>query len=287
MRPIILIGAARSGTKLMRDSLAIVTGVGVVPYDVNFVWRYRNESRPDDAIPATAFTPRSRTFIRNYLSRYEREGVVIEKTVSNSLRIPFVDQIVPEASYVHLIRDGVDTVESTFQQWQLPSESRYLREKVRHFPVRLAPTYGRKYVVSRAQRRLGREERVGSWGVRYPGIDIDLRSVDLLTVCARQWRTCVEHAVDTFAATRVDVHEVRYEDFVREPVETLHQVSSALSLPFDAGSAQECAAGITDRNVGKGRGRLSDEQCATLATEIDPALTRLGYAPLSRVENSP
>ncbi len=38
-RRIVLIGAARSGTKILRDTLAAATGSGAVPFDIGFVWR--------------------------------------------------------------------------------------------------------------------------------------------------------------------------------------------------------------------------------------------------------
>src|SRR4051812_20775701 len=41
-QPVIVIGAARSGTKLLRDSLATHADVARVPYDVNYVWRFGN-----------------------------------------------------------------------------------------------------------------------------------------------------------------------------------------------------------------------------------------------------
>ena len=43
LEPIVLIGAARSGTKILRDALATALGVPQVPYDVGYVWRYGNE----------------------------------------------------------------------------------------------------------------------------------------------------------------------------------------------------------------------------------------------------
>ena len=50
---VIIIGAARSGTKYLRDVLATAPNAARVPYDINYIWRYGSESHPDDALPAS------------------------------------------------------------------------------------------------------------------------------------------------------------------------------------------------------------------------------------------
>ena len=58
IRHIIIIGAARSGTKILRDVLAEASGVGCVPYDIGFVWRYGNQRVPHDVLDPATVTPR-------------------------------------------------------------------------------------------------------------------------------------------------------------------------------------------------------------------------------------
>ena len=106
----------------------------------------------------------------------------------------------------------------------------YLRAKIRHFPLRMVPTYGRRYALSLLHRRWAEDGRVATWGPRYPGIDADLRDEGLLTVCARQWRTSVETATRDLDATRRPVLEVRYEDLVARPAEVLAEVASFCGL---------------------------------------------------------
>jgi hypothetical protein len=52
MNVVFVIGAARSGTKFLRDVIGASPYAAVVPYDVNYVWRGGNEGFPDDALPA-------------------------------------------------------------------------------------------------------------------------------------------------------------------------------------------------------------------------------------------
>ena len=56
-RPIILLGAARSGTKLLRDVIATHPNIGKVPYDINYIWRLGNEFIPHDELEPEQATP--------------------------------------------------------------------------------------------------------------------------------------------------------------------------------------------------------------------------------------
>ena len=95
---VFLIGAARSGTKILRDVLAAAAGVGKVPYDVNFVWTH-GHSLPHDVLPPEVISERQRRFVTGYLDRYADgpSPVVIEKTVGNSLRVPYLHAMFPDA----------------------------------------------------------------------------------------------------------------------------------------------------------------------------------------------
>ena len=73
-RHIVIIGAARSGTKILRDVLAQASGAGSVPYDIGFVWRYGNERVPHDVLDPATVTPRISRFVRRYVERYARSG---------------------------------------------------------------------------------------------------------------------------------------------------------------------------------------------------------------------
>lgn len=277
-RKIILIGAARSGTKILRDVLATATGAGCVPYDISFVWRYRNESVPHDVLDPRSATPSIRNFVRNYIDRYASDNdVVIEKTVGNALRVPYVREVLPEAGYIHLVRNGIDVAESTRRQWVAPPDGKYLARKIRHFPLRLVPTYGRKYAVSMAHQFLTKDGRVATWGPRYPGIDGDVSSSDLLTVCARQWQTCIEAAEAAFAELDAPVSTVHYEDLVTDPVRVLEAVLSVHELQYDPESLKRAASMLEHDHVGYGGQNLAPGELRTVRSQLSPTLTRLGY----------
>ena len=72
--PVIVIGAARSGTKVLRDLIASHPRFRAVPYDVNYLWRMGTESVPyDDRDPADA-TPWITARVREQLGRLSAPG---------------------------------------------------------------------------------------------------------------------------------------------------------------------------------------------------------------------
>ena len=278
LMPIVLIGAARSGTKVMRDALSVATGIPAVPYDVGYIWRYGNDAAIDDCLQVDDIRPRTRRLVESFLARYaDADGRLIEKTVGNTLRVGFVADLLPGAVYVHLVRDGVDVAESTRRQWQEPADVGYLRDKLRHFPLRLVPTYGRKYALSMLRRRLAHDRRVATWGPRYRGIDADLASVDLLTVCARQWRQSLQKASADLAALDAPVIEVRYEEFIKQPGETLRRVAQFAGLKPDDRNIESAASMVRPDRAGTGSNNLSDAELQTLDAEIGDLLVDWGY----------
>ena len=118
--PVIIIGAARSGTKFIRDVLASADGVCAVPYDVNYIWRSGLPSNTHDALQPEQLSEKSVSKIRNSLSSLagvEAGEVLVEKTVSNSLRVKYVEKVFPNARYVHIVRDGRESTYSAMKQW--------------------------------------------------------------------------------------------------------------------------------------------------------------------------
>ena len=273
-RHIVLIGAARSGTKILRDVLSQAAGVGAVPYDIPFVWRDGHDRAAGDRLDPDSLTPGNSRFIASYVDKYcaGDPPAVVEKTVGNALRVPYVHRVFPDADFVHLIRDGLDVVESTSRQWTAPADHRYLVGKLRHFPVRRLPTYGFDYVRSQ-MKRSSAAGHVASWGVRYPGMQQDLLTDDLLTVCARQWRWCVDTATEDFNSLGINPVQVQYEDFVERPAETLERVCDDLRLVHDAGNLAEAATRVRSDRAGVGskglnaernfRGSEGDRRCPT------------------------
>lgn len=112
---VIIVGAPRSGTNMLRDVLTSAPGVSTWPCDeINFVWKHQNLDIDHDEIPADR-APRVSTYLRGQFdarAAKDRADVVVEKTCATSLRVPFV--VGAPGGEVHLHparrsrRDGLD-----------------------------------------------------------------------------------------------------------------------------------------------------------------------------------
>lgn len=258
---VILIGAARSGTKLLRDLLGEHPDVSVVPYDVNYLWRAGSEGVPDDALVAP-LPERAVDLVRQQIDR-SPTPVVIEKTVSNCLRVPATSAAFPDARFVFLTRDGFDVTESSMRQWTAPVDWRYSLKKATQYPWLSAPGYAVNHLLGMTRRNRG--ATLPTWGPRYPGIDDDVASLPLHEVCARQWAACNRSAVAGFSDAGIDPISIRYERLVSAPIDTLNNLFAALDLS----PLLVLRARVTTASIGQGRRVLTAEQVHAIEPIID------------------
>lgn len=280
-RPVIVLGAARSGTKFLRNTLAASTAFATVPYDVNFIWRTGNENHPDDALPPELCTEAVARDVREGVYRCARisggHGRLLEKTVSNTLRLEFVSRVFPDADYIHLIRDGRGVVESSVRQWRAPTNWQYLFRKARKFPFRNY-RYALWYVGNHLRYRSQASDTARIWGVRYKGIEQDLSARTLAEICALQWResvNAVREAVRRLPGIRI--YEIRYEALLSSP-DALNDLVSWLGCPDSsriAGRYRETVASGPARPWDRA---LSAAEAKAVMSIIGPLQRELGYA---------
>lgn len=280
-RYLFIIGAARSGTRLVRGLLAGHPDAAPVPYDVNYIWRFGNERLPHDELTPELLTEAIRERIIRHLNRFRKgRPLLVEKTVSNCLRVPYVLAAFPDARFVHLIRDPVDVVESAYRKWQADPNWAYILRKAARFPVVEAFAYARDYAARVVASELGMSARRGTWGPRYRGIDEDLERTTLLEVCAIQADRCMQSAIEGLAEVPDEqVLEICYEDFVRDPAGGLPAMFAFAGMRADAIDAAQLSQSVTDAFVGRGWRELADRQRKLVLAKVSSHRDGLGYPP--------
>ena len=281
---VVIVGAPRSGTNILRDVLSAADGFATWPCDeIPMIWRHGNRDLTHDEIAAESATPEVIGFVRHEFSkigkRYDAHTVV-EKTCATSLRLPFVHRILPDAKYIFIRRDGVDAAVSAAKRWRAEFNLKYTARKVRFIPPSDVPYYAAraaKSLLSRGGDSVGPTLEADWWGPKPADWRELAAKYGELEMAFLQWKRCVDATLTALESFPSDqVHEVVYEDFVVDP-----QASTRRILEFlghgDLMRA-ELTADVSIASVNKGRRLLTAQELDRLEQLADDTLSRLGYA---------
>lgn len=279
IRPIVIVGTPRSGTTFLGKVLSAHPSLAYLE-EPRLTWRYGNDHKSDMLDPQDARPEVCEYIRRQFAAAVQSAGRerLLEKTPSNSLRLGFVDQVLPDCQFVHILRHGVDSVLSIHGYWQQHSvgiKPQKVAERLREMNWRRAPYYFKEAFRRVLPRRLSRLASQPVWGPRIPGIDGLLRELDLLEVCCLQWRMCVESACQFGRQLPADRYlECRLEEMSPELLRSI--------LRF-AGLEESDAMWATferefDPTLPRGRRDGADQgEIETINRWIEPTLQWLGY----------
>lgn len=105
----LIIGCARSGTSILGELIASHPEIHY-HFEAHPVWELAGRGENDShRLTEEHATDKVVQQIRRWLERHSRPGTILmEKNPRNVLRVPFLGAVVPEASLIHIIRDGRD-----------------------------------------------------------------------------------------------------------------------------------------------------------------------------------
>lgn len=287
-QPVIIVGAPRSGTNMLRDVLTSAPGVTTWPCDeINFVWKHGNLDIEHDEIPAERADHVAAYLQRQFARRGRKDSadVVVEKTCATSLRVPFVARALPDAKFIFIRRHGLDATASAMKRWNAPFDLAYTLKKVRFVPPTDFPRHLRDFVVKRARQSISGDARstesdlkVSTWWGPRPYDFRDLqRNYPLEELAFIQWQRCVEQTGDAVAKLAPErVLEIRYEDYVSDPREGTRRCFEFMGVAERARQAE--VGQVMTSSVGRGRAQLGPDVAARLEALGSETLTRFGYA---------
>ena len=281
-KPIIIIGAPRSGTNMLRNVLCSLDGVGTWPCDeINYIWKHGNINEDSDEFTADMATPAIIKYIRkqvDHLANSEKLDYVVEKTCANSLRVSFVDKVLPDAHYIFIVRNGLDVVASANLRWTAKLDIPYLIKKVKYVPLVDLPVYATRYLWSHIYRKFSGEKRLAFWGPQLKNMKEYLNKNTLDEICAIQWKTCVEASErDLNKLPENRVSRVRYEDFVNNPEAALKKICSEANIKTDEPSIRNAVAKVSSKSIGKWQGQLDQNDIDTFQPIIKHTMEKYGY----------
>lgn len=281
-KPIIIIGAPRSGTNILRDTLTGIPGIGTWPCDeINYIWRHGNIDHASDEFTPELATPQVVAYLRRQFDRFAEPrqlDYLVEKTCANSLRVGFVDKVFPDAKYLYIVRDGFDVTGSAMLRWTASLDLGYVMRKARYVPLIDLPYYASRYFYHRIYKLFSSEKRLASWGPVLDDMDAITAQRDIHEVCAIQWARCVDNADRDFS--RIDearIHRIKYEDFVSQPMMVMDGVMKFIGHDVSRDQLEQLSRQISAGSVGKGRSQLGPERVERILPLIQATLARHGY----------
>ena len=279
--PIIIIGAARSGTNILRDTLAQLPSVTTWPCDeINYIWRHGNINYPSDEFPVELATPVVKEYIHKKFEEIANSSnceFVLEKTCANSLRVDFVNAVFPDSKIIFIVRDGIDVIASTKKRWTSKLDILYTLKKVRFVPLTDLPYYALKFMYNRVYKLTSSENRLNNWGPVLDNMIEIHNNHTLLEICALQWKKCVDST--EVSLNKIDKSrwlKIKYEDFVFNSDHVMNDVFNFINNE-DKASSQFAHMNIKNNSVGKGRVELENSEIDIIKPIIINTMVRNGY----------
>jgi hypothetical protein len=196
--PVIILGLLRSRTTIRGNLLGRHSEFGYFE-EPRAVWRWGNEKRSDLLKPDHA-TEKVKQHIRGYFDQKLLnfgKNRLLEKTPQNCLRCEFVDRVIPNAKYLFIYRDPVETIASIQSFWEQHTHGvsstggQKLLAKLRHTKPSQVLSYAREFIKRIMPKRSDGLPNV-MWGPRLPGLPEMVRDMTIAEVAVMQWRFYIE-----------------------------------------------------------------------------------------------
>jgi hypothetical protein len=268
-RPILVLGCPRSGTSALQELLVASPELGSIHNEGHILWdpyhHPRDRGWDSDALRAEDVSERERAYIHRAIRMFVRNWRFVDKTAENVLRIPYLQELFPGATFVFIRRRGADTVNSLMEAW---------RARPRFLKYRLPETLD----------GLGELSGDGWSFALVPGWR-ELRHEPLERVCAAQYVACNEAALE--AREGMDParwHEVALEELTADPGGQAERLCGLLDIDFgaevraraEAFNTTPASTSITAPRPDKWRTQ-NEAEIESILPLIEPTERRLGY----------
>ena len=221
-RPIFVVSSPRSGSTLLFQTLAQAPGIytvggeshnlieGIADLHPRAGGWHSNRLTGVEATPAVA----EELSKRFYTALRDREGrapngtiTMLEKTPKNSLRVPFLTTVYPDARFLYLYRDARETLSSMLEAWTSGGFRTYPRlPDWQNIPWSLLLVPG--------------------WR--------ELARLSLPEIVARQWAMTTTVLLDDLEALPAgSVRSTSYDDFLAAPQSTTNALCASLDVGWD------------------------------------------------------
>ena len=297
LQPIIIIGAARSGTHLIATTIKKNIEC-IYLNEINDLWKKRFPFLIIDEIDDSKITPKKINLIREDFRKLLRGRskfpFLLEKTASNCLRLELVNKVFPNAKFIHILRDGRDVAVSTRKKYQgdirkisssknLENQEKkrfvFFLQEIQHkiknglTPLMLITNSLRYFRMSLVL--LGLRKR-DFWGPRFKGFRKLYNESTLIEVASEQWKYSV-NSIFTFTSQHPnkEILTLKYEDLITNPNNVVKETMKfILNENF---TEDKIKHNIKTRGFETWRESLNEEEKSLINTRLSDLLKQLDY----------
>ncbi len=230
-RPIFIVAAPRSGSTLLYETLAVSPELHTVGGEAHWLieqfadWQPESGQVDSNRLDASTLTSqRAQAMLQSIASRLrDVQGNLVsghasvrwlEKTPKNSLRIPLLKALFPDALFVHLWRDPEENIASIMTAWQRGNWVTY--------------------------RKLPGWE--GNWSLLLPPGWQSLQGRPLQDIAAHQWTVTNRVILDDLAEiSPSDQLRVHYSDLCSNPAAVVQQIVDFAGLSMTPELKERCS----------------------------------------------
>jgi len=271
--PVFVVGCSRSGTTVTYETLATAPQLLAFGWEIPEFWNSLhgplNNGWHSEAAGAEQARPEHRDAAFRYFYQRLGAGWVLDKTCINTLRLPYLYALFPNAKFVFIQRDGRDNISSMMDGWRMGrTDGRFeLSQFFGPFPEPVAINDG----------------EFSEWAFFLAPDWREYNHASLEEVCAFQWISANRMALDAKKIIPPGqwIH-LRYEDIFERPVEMFREAFEGLGIPYTEDLQARCAD-LRPTSVVKGAPKLrkwrehNPEAIARIVGRIRPLMKEMGY----------
>ena len=162
------------------------------------------------------------------------------------------------------------------KRWNASFELKYTLKKLKYVPRRDFIYHVSRFGLNRLKKIINPQAALSFWGPLYDGIENDVKSLNLMAVCANQWKNCAEAVIKQRSIINPsNILDYNYEAFVKNPVNEIKRLESFLSITIE--HPDSLVKSVTDKSVGSHKKIFNKNELLDLNTRLVATLKKLGY----------
>ena len=276
-RPVFIVGCSRAGTTLVYKTYSLSKELGSLNRETHDFWSLIAPMPERDwkshSIEPDKATPSAHRVISRYFYSYTQKNRFVDKNNQNSLSIPFLNRLFPDAVFVYVKRNPGDNINSLIEGWKktdlFGTWSKDLPQKVS--------------IENGTYRR---------WCFFLPEGWQQYTESKIEEVCAFQYRS-VNYAIlkDLSEIPESRQVHIKYENILQNPVGTFQAAFEKTGLAFDSEMQHHCNSVLSNPynaffeiKIDKWKSGIHAERVENVLDTVSDVAKKLGYSvgPLSR-----